>query len=43
VIPIHWGTFPLLAGTPQALAAALRARGASTEVIALAPGESWPG
>ena len=40
VIPIHWGTFPILAGTPDALAAALREHGAPTEVVALAPGES---
>ena len=41
VIPIHWGTFPILAGTPAALAVALREHGAVTELVTLAPGESW--
>ena len=43
VIPMHWGTFPVLTGTPAALRAELGKRGLSTEVIDLAPGESWPG
>lgn len=41
VIPIHWGTFPALHGTPDHLAAALRKDGVNTEVVRLAPGESY--
>ncbi len=41
VIPIHWGTFPALTGTPQKLVRALGDQGANCEVIALSPGESW--
>jgi L-ascorbate metabolism protein UlaG (beta-lactamase superfamily) len=36
VIPVHYGTFPILAGTPEELAA-----GTSATVAALAPGETW--
>jgi L-ascorbate metabolism protein UlaG (beta-lactamase superfamily) len=36
VVPIHYGTFPLLAGTPAELAAALN--GSGIEVAALVPG-----
>jgi L-ascorbate metabolism protein UlaG (beta-lactamase superfamily) len=42
VIPMHWGTFPALAGTPRELREELRRRGVATEVIELAPGASWP-
>jgi L-ascorbate metabolism protein UlaG (beta-lactamase superfamily) len=42
VIPMHWGTFPALPGTPQALRDELRKRGLATEVVELAPGGSWP-
>ena len=42
VIPMHWGTFPALTGTPEALRAEIRARGSSTEVIELQPGGTWP-
>lgn len=42
VIPMHWGTFPILPGKPDALRKELAKRGLSTEVIELAPGESWP-
>jgi L-ascorbate metabolism protein UlaG (beta-lactamase superfamily) len=41
VVPIHWGTFPLLRGTPADLARALMDIGSSTVVVALRPGESW--
>lgn len=41
VIPIHWGTFPALTGTPQKLEKALEAFGVNTEVIGLKPGESY--
>lgn len=40
VIPIHWGTFPLLTGTPDQLRQGLAAIGASCSLIALQPGES---
>lgn len=40
VIPIHYGTFPLLAGTPDELRAALRERGVDAEVHAPEPGGS---
>jgi L-ascorbate metabolism protein UlaG (beta-lactamase superfamily) len=39
---MHWGTFPSLTGTPDALRDEIRKRGLATEVIELEPGESWP-
>ena len=36
VIPVHYGTFPILSGTPSELADACDA-----EVVALEPGETW--
>ena len=36
VIPVHYGTFPILAGTPAELAEA-----SDAEVVALEPGETW--
>lgn len=41
VIPVHWGTFPALTGTPEGLRAELDALRVACEVITLAPGESW--
>jgi L-ascorbate metabolism protein UlaG (beta-lactamase superfamily) len=41
VIPIHWGTFPLLTGTPQQLEKALETLGIKCEVVTLEPGESY--
>lgn len=41
VVPIHWGTFPILRGTPTALRQALAARGVRAEVVELTPGEPW--
>jgi L-ascorbate metabolism protein UlaG (beta-lactamase superfamily) len=41
VIPIHWGTFPLLTGTPEQLGQAIGDLGARCEVVTLAPGESY--
>jgi L-ascorbate metabolism protein UlaG (beta-lactamase superfamily) len=38
VVPMHWGTFPLLAGTPQALKDHLK--GTGIEVLELKPGET---
>ena len=42
VIPMHWGTFPVLPGKPAALRQEIKKRGLKTEVIELAPGDSWP-
>ncbi len=42
VIPMHWGTFPVLPGTPGQLRAELKKRSLATEVVELAPGQSWP-
>lgn len=39
VVPIHWGTFGLLTGTPEALVHALEKRGREVQVHALKPGE----
>lgn len=36
VIPVHYGTFPILAGTPEELA-----QHTSANVVALEPGETW--
>ncbi|HEX4951867.1 MAG TPA: metal-dependent hydrolase [Thermoanaerobaculia bacterium] len=41
VIPVHWGTFPMLTGTPEALRLALDDIGVKCEVLAMKPGESW--
>lgn len=38
VVPMHYGTFDALTGTPDALRAELKARGCSAEVIAPEPG-----
>jgi L-ascorbate metabolism protein UlaG (beta-lactamase superfamily) len=38
VVPMHWGTFPLLTGTPSALKQLVQAKG--VEVLELAPGET---
>jgi L-ascorbate metabolism protein UlaG (beta-lactamase superfamily) len=43
VIPMHFGTFPALTGTPAALRDQLALRKLSTEVIELMPGGSWSG
>ena len=41
VVPIHWGTFPLLTGTPAALKRSLADLGVACEVFAAKPGESF--
>ena len=41
VVPIHWGTFPLLTGTPAQLEEELATLGVSCEVRVLEPGESF--
>ena len=43
VLPIHWGTFPLLTGTPDALREELKNMDSDTEVLTLAPGETLRG
>lgn len=40
VVPMHYGTFPVLTGTPEALRAACAERGVEVEVLAPAPGDS---
>ena len=39
VIPMHYGTFPALTGTPEAFRSALVMSGATTEVITMIPGQ----
>jgi L-ascorbate metabolism protein UlaG (beta-lactamase superfamily) len=39
VIPIHWGTFPPLTGTPEKLTKCMEDLGIACEVVALKPGE----
>ena len=41
VVPIHWGTFPLLTGTPAQLEQRLAALGVNCEVVTLQPGEKY--
>jgi L-ascorbate metabolism protein UlaG (beta-lactamase superfamily) len=38
IVPMHWGTFPLLTGTPAALKALVESRG--VQVLELKPGET---
>ena len=40
VLPIHWGTFPILAGTPERLSAAIAARGLKATVHSWKPGDT---
>ena len=42
VIPMHWGTFPVLVGTPDALRKEIAELGGKTEVLELRPGGTWP-
>jgi L-ascorbate metabolism protein UlaG (beta-lactamase superfamily) len=41
VVPVHWGTFPVLTGTPQELEKALEDLGVACEVVRLRPGDSY--
>ena len=41
VVPIHWGTFPVLRGRPADLEKELRAADLATEVVTLVPGFPW--
>jgi L-ascorbate metabolism protein UlaG (beta-lactamase superfamily) len=40
VIPMHYATFPLLTGTPEAFQQELKSRGVMVEVITMKPGET---
>jgi L-ascorbate metabolism protein UlaG (beta-lactamase superfamily) len=40
ILPIHWGTFPILAGTPVQLREAIAARGGSAQVVDWRPGDT---
>jgi L-ascorbate metabolism protein UlaG (beta-lactamase superfamily) len=40
IVPAHYGTFPALTGTPEALRDELRKLQVSAEVVALRPGEA---
>ena len=40
VLPGHWGTFPVLTGTPDALRQELATLGVDAEVLDIAPGET---
>jgi L-ascorbate metabolism protein UlaG (beta-lactamase superfamily) len=42
VVPIHYGTFPVLAGTPEQLRTELQARGLTVRVVAPEPGVETP-
>ncbi|MEO1087600.1 MAG: metal-dependent hydrolase, partial [Acidobacteriota bacterium] len=41
VVPIHWGTFPALAGTPEMLHGELSNLGVNCKVITLQPGDDY--
>jgi L-ascorbate metabolism protein UlaG (beta-lactamase superfamily) len=41
VVPIHWGTFPVLSGTPEQLEAQIADRELACEVVTLQPGETY--
>ncbi|MEL7059428.1 MAG: metal-dependent hydrolase [Acidobacteriota bacterium] len=41
VVPIHWGTFDLLTGTPDGLRDELTSHGSRCQVVELAPGDTY--
>jgi L-ascorbate metabolism protein UlaG (beta-lactamase superfamily) len=41
VVPVHWGTFPALTGTPRQLVKALEDLGVACEVVHMQPGETY--
>lgn len=41
VIPMHYGTFPVLRGRPDELRSLLRGRGIKCEIVELRPGEKY--
>ena len=43
VIPMHYGTFPLLTGTPEALREEMAKIGVTTQILTLLPGETIGG
>lgn len=40
-IPVHWGTFPLLTGTPEQFKSACGDLGINCEIVTLRPGETF--
>jgi L-ascorbate metabolism protein UlaG (beta-lactamase superfamily) len=42
ILPVHWGTFPQLTGTPEALQKELKVHGSSSEALDWVPGETYP-
>jgi L-ascorbate metabolism protein UlaG (beta-lactamase superfamily) len=40
VVPIHWGTYPILAGNPAQFKAALDAKGLGDRMLEMKPGET---
>jgi L-ascorbate metabolism protein UlaG (beta-lactamase superfamily) len=40
VIPMHWGTFPMLTGTPAEFGQEIKSLGLNVELIAIEPGET---
>ena len=40
VVPMHYGTFPLLSGTPAALQREMAKRGVKAELVAMSPGDT---
>lgn len=40
VIPMHWGTFPMLTGTPEEFGHELKSSGLGVELITMKPGET---
>ena len=41
MVPIHWGTFPGLTGTPEQLVKELDTLGVRCKALVLQPGESY--
>lgn len=41
VVPVHWGTFPVLTGTPERLTKALDDLGVATEVVNMRAGDRY--
>ena len=41
VVPVHWGTFPILTGTPEAFAGALADLGVESELLIMQPGDTY--